>query len=284
MKRDKIKVAVCISGQMRSFKRCNRNLLKYIIEPYDTDVFIHTWDVEGSSHKESSDDEIMVNESEIIKLYKPKSLVIESQVDGMHNNFLGRKVPKELIDVEPIHYRSALPMYYQISECFDLMKNHSKINNIDYDVVIRVRPDTMFNEQIPAYIIKSILKDKSKVFYAAYAIDTRVQVCDKFALGGYDGMDKYCSVWNHINDYWKTPLGIDPPKTHRVGERLLKYHVKYLNIEAYPFFMDIYNLRINGEKVFYREFRNIILLKFIYILKNKLKYYIDFRLGVNPNK
>ena len=44
-----MKVALCISGHMRSFARVYPNLLDNLIQPNDCDVFVYTSDV--NSHK-----------------------------------------------------------------------------------------------------------------------------------------------------------------------------------------------------------------------------------------
>lgn len=268
----KINVAVCISGQMRSYKKCYNSLLNKIIVPLEADIFIHTWEKIGKSHKEKGKKiNGKITKEELIDLYNADSLEIESQPSGSNEVFKNKKVPKELIKEEPLHYKSALPMYYQIYKSFKLLEKYSMKNNIRYDLVIRVRPDTMFKEKIPNYIIESALKDSEMVFFADYAIDTDFQVCDKFAIGGYKGMKKYFSLWENIEEYWKDPIGVNPPETHKVGERLMKYHVEESNIKARPFYLDIYNLRVNGKKVFYKK-RN-----FYKRLLKKVKYFLKYK-------
>lgn len=46
-----MKVAVCISGQMRTFRKAYSSLIKHVINPYKADVFIDTWSNTGNTNK-----------------------------------------------------------------------------------------------------------------------------------------------------------------------------------------------------------------------------------------
>ena len=59
-----IKVAVCLSGALRSFKDIYLSLYKNIIEPYDADVFMHCW-VRGKMSKKER-----VKNNKVISSYK----------------------------------------------------------------------------------------------------------------------------------------------------------------------------------------------------------------------
>ncbi len=248
----KLRAAICISGQLRTYKQCFDNLKRNIIDKFDSDVFIQTWDEVGASHKESHDKKEMVNGEILMKMYNPKKLIIEKQPENASDVLFGKKVPNSLKEIQPIHYRSALSMFYQIYSCNDLAIQYAKDNHINYDIVIRVRPDSMFLEPIPSYLLKQVISSKNIVFFADYAIRRRYQVCDKFAFGDIEGMKKYSNVWNEIEEHWKDPIGNNPPHTHKVGERLLKYHVtKCSDLRCVPMYMRMYNLRVDGTKVNY---------------------------------
>lgn len=264
-----MKVAICMSGQLRTYRQCYNNLIKNILKPLNADVFIQVWDKVGNSHKEELENIEIVNEKELKKLYNPKTLVIENQPQEASEHLFGKKVPRRLIEIEPLHYKSALSMYYQMKSCNDLALDYAKLNNFKYDVILRIRPDTMFLEQIPSKLIVNVLKNPHMVYFADYAININYQVCDKFAFGGTEGMILYSGVWNHIEDYWKDPVGNNPPFTHKVGERLLKYHVDCTTkLIAKPFYLNMFNLRNNGVKVNYRFYNKL----------KKIKYFVKYYL------
>lgn len=43
-----MKVALCLSGQSRTFKRCFKSQKKHIIDRLNPDIFIHTWTFGGN--------------------------------------------------------------------------------------------------------------------------------------------------------------------------------------------------------------------------------------------
>ena len=87
-----MKVALCLSGQSRTFKKCFRSQKKHIIDPLDVDIFIHTWTFSGhrdihSTHNHQYDAKKYQNYvdshkyitpvTDIIKVYKPKTILVE---------------------------------------------------------------------------------------------------------------------------------------------------------------------------------------------------------------
>ncbi|MBY6059423.1 hypothetical protein [Leisingera daeponensis] len=125
------KVALCISGQMRSYNAVIDRLKKYIIEPLNPDIFIHTWIEKGEvtqSYRHAprnmqrlanrsaffkrlvthfadaydarkSDDEASphINPERLQKLYRPRKMVVEPfPKDGLWH-LLGQSVPETLI-------------------------------------------------------------------------------------------------------------------------------------------------------------------------------------------
>jgi hypothetical protein len=261
-----MKVAVCISGQLRTYEECYANLIKNILAPLNADVFMQVWDTVGASHKEKIANLDQVDEKKLIAMYNPKKLVIEKQPEGASDELYGKKVPQTLKETEPLHYKSALSMYYQIKMCNDLAVNYAAENGFKYDIIMRVRPDTMFLEQVPQKYLQKVIDNSTLLYFVDYAINTKYAVCDKFAFGGTEGMSSYASVWDKIEEHWEKPFGNNPPFTHKVGERLLKFHVdNEEELIARPFYLDVYNLRTDGGKVsykWYNRFKKYNFLKY----------------------
>ena len=40
-----MKIAICFSGAIRSFKYCYPSIYKYLIEPLNADIFLHAWSI-----------------------------------------------------------------------------------------------------------------------------------------------------------------------------------------------------------------------------------------------
>ena len=240
--------AVCLSGQMRTYRICYENLCRYILEPYSPDVFIHTWKNTGVTHhiedlipRSSFNRQYIVEDNEVTyegldKLYSPKLCVIEEFVEGYTEELDGRRVPKILKEKESKHYKGSLPMFYKMKKCNELKQEWENRRDFIYDIVIRLRPDLMIKERIP----KEVCEDSNTLWYSDYAINKSLQVSDKFAISSSKVMDYYTSVWDFINNYWKNPLGDGTWETYRVGERLMKFHIDRGPFAAKPFSIECY--------------------------------------------
>jgi len=232
-----MKIALCISGQMRTYEECYPNLKKYILDPLQPDIFIHTWEGSGISHKENIHiEEKIVLYSELEKLYAPKKVVIEQFDKSYLDKFSGVKVPNLIKEKEPNQCKGSIPLFYKMNKCNELKKEFEKEFDFKYDVVIKLRPDLMILEPLK---IQNIYKNK--LYFSNYAINQNYQLSDKFAYGSSKVMDQYTSVWNYLNEYWKTPLGDGNWESHRVGERLMFHHVNnYFGLNNQAFKLKCY--------------------------------------------
>lgn len=228
-----LRVALCISGQMRTFRQCHRGLKKHVLDPLNPDVFVHTWSNSGYTHhlKQLMEEMGRVGEFEVAEervtyetlddLYAPSKAVIEDFDPSYTYELEGKSVPESLKQAEPNHCKGALPMYFKIKRCNDLKSTWEQEHNFKYDLVIRLRPDLMFQESIPAEVIEQ----RDILWYEEGGGNPSYQFNDKFALSNSEFMDYYTSVWDHLDEYWREPLGDGTPKKYRVGERLMMHHM-----------------------------------------------------------
>ena len=213
---------------MRTFKRCVKQLKKYIIKPYNADVFISTWDDPGVNHGLiSMNKNSKISEKILNRYYSPVDINIESFKDEYFNHLHGVSLPDELKQYDYINSRSALPLYYHIYKCNKLKLSYEKLNSFKYDIVIRIRPDLFISEKILSLTMFKNYNEKDTLYMSDYAIDSSYQLSDKFAFASSAIMDVYSSVFSSLSDYWKYPLGDNKHwKNYRVGERLMKYHIE----------------------------------------------------------
>jgi hypothetical protein len=154
----RLKVAVCISGQLRGYHKTFHTWKKSFLADIDHDIFVHSWSNIGGSGAEPfrstlpfdgvffqqgyreccmtlGFDQVKqkyptlfeylhhsdkVNEEQIQKFYGAHSVILE---DDKEPRF------KSLSNSEKMHYK--------IKSCHDLMQS----TNTEYDLVIRARPD-----------------------------------------------------------------------------------------------------------------------------------------------
>jgi hypothetical protein len=240
-----MRVALCLSGLTRNFFDCIDTHKKYFVDPYETDVFIHTWSKSGSNtlphwynegysvNKHKLNLELQSNSdiNAIINGYKPKKILIEyPDIDYFYQKFYTTNAP---------NYFNTIMMHYSINKSNSLKKEYEENNNFKYGVVIRCRFDSYFinidmsevlddtiylppNQNIDLQFTTEMLKllDKN---------GPRYMPNDQFAYGSSDAMDYYCSVFdiikNDCNYYIKHPEGT-------ISEHLwTKNNSKYKNIK-----------------------------------------------------
>jgi hypothetical protein len=132
----KKRVAVCFSGQLRDWKLAKTNILNYFstvdMPDVSVDYFIHTWDT---------------------NTWRFPKIDINEYVNRKHNDII------ELVDTyKPVAYHMSAydpkqwqywaiwdPLFYSFEYSILLKKQYELENNFVYDIVIKARPDTVYN-------------------------------------------------------------------------------------------------------------------------------------------
>lgn len=180
-----MKVAICISGQLRNLTKNNPVIA--LIERTRADVFISTWGDVGAT---SAHDRFFPNVSiaELIigldaqqrfkydindfkarypalyQLFYSSSTLDETAVRAIIPNVRAVNVeslpaefeskrtlkgivyPEGLLDVMPSRYMFSLPMFYKIHDANRLKREFESLNGFKYDTVIRVRTDLEYKD------------------------------------------------------------------------------------------------------------------------------------------
>lgn len=141
-----MKIAVCVSGQARTWEYCKENIKKVFTDTddYQFDFFIHTWD--RNDFNFINDDfrihPIQKKDNDIqnyIDWYKPKMYKIESTQE--FNERLDKKWKlKEGIYEPP----NTLSLMYSFKKSIQLKKIWERKTGTTYDFVIKIRPDINF--------------------------------------------------------------------------------------------------------------------------------------------
>lgn len=123
-----MRIALCFYGQPRSVALGYEYFKKYFIDAYEVDVHAHLWDMDGIS--------------EFQKMYQPKSILVENQI-----NF---QLPAGIFGAEPHHgepaftrcaFNSISQAYSFYQACLGRIK-YSKDAGVAYDLVVKARTDT----------------------------------------------------------------------------------------------------------------------------------------------
>ena len=150
-----MKVAVILTGHMRCWRDVFPNFKEKIIDRYgNPDIFIHTWDEEGwwipgdkDMPKGVYDKTPSVEFEDIQDAYKPIALIVSKWSDyepvfdyraKLYSHYAHR--PKNI-----------LSMFHKLGSGVRLMEDYMSFTGEHYDLVIRMRPDMIFHEDLPEF-------------------------------------------------------------------------------------------------------------------------------------
>jgi len=142
------KIALCISGQFRYHKKAINNLKKYLIDPYQCDIFVViSTNIEKNSIKTCNISNIEIKLKEIFKNnLKKYSILDESKVvDKVQNNYNYQNVDQQnkiqlekyIKNIDNLIRPSTMKRY----QCNLLQQEYEKTHNFLYDIVLVTRLD-----------------------------------------------------------------------------------------------------------------------------------------------
>ena len=137
-----MKVAVCIFGHLRGWKKCKESFMKYV-HCLNPDVFVHTYsrlNYKGNTTKHT-DEEIR----EMFNGVNIRSLVIEDDsTEEWHAMILENSNKYKNLEGPGSAY-NCYSHFRKVDECKKLRDRFAEENNIQYDYVMYMRPNILFN-------------------------------------------------------------------------------------------------------------------------------------------
>lgn len=139
------KIALCLSGYLRTFEECYPSILKNIIADNDVDIFIHTYDKIGNSSgwRYPIDLSQNINMEFLENLPNLKILAVQKWDDIRYQFEKFRFIVPNVTNINVI-----ATIFYKIYMCNELKKQYEIDNNFKYDLVIRTRGDQVFEKKI----------------------------------------------------------------------------------------------------------------------------------------
>ncbi|MCX8515541.1 MAG: hypothetical protein ORN57_00900 [Alphaproteobacteria bacterium] len=150
----RLKIAVQLSGNLRTFEECAPLLKHYLLDRYDSDIFIHTWDQLDHAEQTylrgptaSLPTLPAAVKEKVVALYQPKEVVFEpieniKKVEGFFRD-------------QPLSAQSGVFSLQAVWNTMitsvaanNLRKAYSKQQGLHYDFVIRTRPDIALLEPV----------------------------------------------------------------------------------------------------------------------------------------
>jgi hypothetical protein len=193
-----MKLAICISGLPRSFKRTLPSLQEKILSKHDCDIFLSTWDfaVDGSRDTRVYRQDGTIQE--YIDLYKPKSYEIELFNDEIREEKFKYSYYKKKYGI----MSGFMPMFYKIQRANNLRLEYELKNNIKYDAVIRARSDLSYKNIIPENEL--ILSSQGICFTRTSAHDpltppnSPLHISDFYFLSNSHNANIYANCYSNI--------------------------------------------------------------------------------------
>lgn len=211
-----MKVALCLSGQIREWKTSYSDIYTKIIKKYNCDVFIHSWNVIGrhiQHHiKKDFNDGLEKQNYEFLLHYNP----IKSKTDYSDYNFFREKSKSD------DRFYNVLMMWYSIYQSNELKKEYERERGFKYDCVIRAR----FDLEVQNFEIPSV--EKNTIYLSPSLMGTPLEQTqqqkewnlylkekglkeypnDVLAYGDSPSMDYFASLYDRIDKnpkYEKNP-------------------------------------------------------------------------------
>ena len=212
-----MRVAICISGQLREFDETFPSLRRFILERFQCDVFVSTWNDIGLAAVPTGDPQGILDRAR--ELYKPVKMDVESWSTvrkgwGDLSFFEQRKRPDSNVE-------GVLAMWYKIARANQLKIEAERSGGFIYDVVIRSRSDVHYFESPEVdRTSRNYLHLGDHYGYGGLP--------DQFAFGRSSLMDLYADLFRHLAEYVKQGCPVHP-------ETLLRWHMLQVMPQGYVF-------------------------------------------------
>jgi hypothetical protein len=188
-----MKIALCFSGQTRSFEKGYEYFKRNLLDHYDVDVYIHSW------KRTATEGVSCVN-----GLYKPKDYLFEDKLMCDYDSIYTRT--PDAVKHPP---RFTYSMFYSKNEVLKLIDGQ-------YDWVISTRTDYALNVVIPF----SELNNSKLYIPNCRMVPERDFGNDQFAFSSQKNMKKYMSTFERIDEYYENGANF-------IGENLMQANLRY---------------------------------------------------------
>lgn len=185
-----MKVAVIITGFLRTYEQAFSLLQRNVLDKYNIDLYLATWD------KQENGSFVTSNFYNRYKNYNLKNVIIENVENYNKQKFVIKKITRNR-DVFDIDERAKQHGEYWANRLKDqwylVKKGYESIDNKkDYDLILRLRFDLF---------LESILLNKQDAVIIPKDIGGW-RFTDHMAYGDTNSMNKYCLLHDSIYDLY----------------------------------------------------------------------------------
>lgn len=180
-----IRIALCLSGQPRSYKKAHEYIKKNLLDKFSVDVYIHAWRPTGSK---------LFIFDDIQSLYRPIQFVMEDSLPETTNSDL--LVPNAS---HPANFCTS--MFYSIHRSDNYRIRTETASNEKYDFIVRSRFDLALNKVIDFGSLQ-----KGVVYTSKDTDGPNPLLNDQFAIADPDTMSIYSSTFLFLR--WHASRGV----------------------------------------------------------------------------
>jgi hypothetical protein len=191
-----LKIALFISGRITCYEEYLLPLLEYLTKKYEIRFFCSI----NSNYNEKYVNDL---KKYLANVNFEKFIYSEEWIS---NRILNKKT-----FLGPFNQ---LSMFYNDLKCFTMIEKYQQDNNMEFDIICKIRPDMKFNNLFDINFIKdeknSLIINScipSCPIYWFGNENTPLLVCDAFAYGNFKSMKIYCDTYNWIIEQDKILLG-----------------------------------------------------------------------------
>lgn len=211
------KIAVCLSGDIRSFTHCKASIERFF-EGHEVVYFCHTWSDSDKHLCPTEQGNVFVVREDRPDLSELEKQSIES---------FGLKVYSKDKKV-PFMSTNLFPMWYGVRQSFRMIQKND-FNLADFDLVARCRYDNLFLGQLEQcqgdWLDDQVVIDYNYNGYGGYG--------DQFAVGTPAAMEVYCTLF----DWFETSFDLLKGKQRFFAEVVIQEYLqsKGLGVEQVNF-------------------------------------------------
>ena len=196
-------VATICTGHPRTYKRCINNWKHGLKDKWNADLYFGFWNQDGrlkgkSINRYDDFDETIVPKEQIINDLCP-TLTSEDKILYLdyeeHTKIVGEYIEKHSVHSRPHGRAERWHQWYLLKKTYELIKN----SDIEYDVVIRFRPDT-------AWVGVPKLKNFDKIQVGSHGFRYPP---DYYFYGPQHLMEQMCNLYDILPEILETHRNID---------------------------------------------------------------------------
>lgn len=202
-----MKIAVCFSGMIRTGVHTADLLKTWFGDAYsDMDFFIHTWDI--SSPKEWLYDSVKYRSGESQIITHESSYILMEELNRAYDNKF-KSVTLENFNSFVFNYGNQFPhfspLWYSWYKSVLLKTQHEQFNRTRYDLVVKLRPDVIFDLRYPFKNFLELFLTDPKTFYVNHIMPERID--DIFFMSSSNNMNTTSNfVVNNRNNNFNNTL------------------------------------------------------------------------------